>query len=62
MTQAVKRALETIDALPLADRQEVIAELIRRAAHSDHDSPTDGELVGLADQVFLGLDEREPGR
>jgi hypothetical protein len=62
MTHAVKRALETIDALPLAERQEVIVELLRRAAQSVHDVPTTGDLVGLADEVFLELDARESGR
>lgn len=62
MTQSVKRALETIDALPLAERQEVIAELLRRAAQSDHDVPTANDLIGLADQVFLDFDRREAGR
>ncbi len=59
MTQAAKLAIETIEALAPAERQEVLAELLRRAAQSDHDFATDDDLVGLADQVFLALDKRE---
>ncbi len=62
MTQAAKHVLDTIDALPAAERQEVVAELVRRSAQSDHDLPVDLDLVSLADQVFLELDGREAGR
>lgn len=62
MTQAAKRAIDTIEALAPAERQEVLAELLRRAAQSDHDLPTEDDLVGLADQVFLELDKREAGQ
>lgn len=62
MTQAAKRVLATIEALPPAERQEVVAELPRRAAQSEHDLPIDGDLVALADQVFVELDKREAGR
>lgn len=62
MTQAAKRVLETIEALRPAERQEVVAEVLRRAAQSDHDLPVDADLVALADQVFLELDKREAGQ
>ena len=62
MTQAAKRVLETIEALPSAERHEVVAELLRRAAQSEHDLPVDADLVALADQVFLELDKREAGQ
>ncbi len=62
MTHAAERAIESIEALPPTERHEVLAELLRRAAHSDHDLPADNDLVGLADHVFLELDKREAGR
>ena len=61
MTQVAKRILETIEALPPAERQEVVAELLRRAAQADHDLPADADLEALANQVFLELDKREAG-
>lgn len=59
MTDGVKSVLEAFESLPEAEREEVLAELIRRAAHSEHRSPTDEELVELADRVFLEYDRSE---
>lgn len=61
MTQAAKRAIETIEGLPIAERHEVLAELLRRAVQSDHHLPED-DLVALADQVFLDFDQPEAER
>jgi hypothetical protein len=59
VSNAAKSVLEAFEQLPPAEREEVIAELLRRAAASPHDSPTDGELLGAADAIFLELDRRE---
>ena len=59
MSDAAKKIIEAIDALPDAERQEVIRELLRRAAVVDLGFPSDGELVGAADDVFQDLDRRE---
>ena len=61
MTDGVKSVLEAYESLPESEREEVLAELIRRAAHSDHQSPTDDELVEAADRVFLEYDRSERG-
>ena len=59
MTDGVKSVLEAFESLPESEREEVLAELIRRAAHSDHHSATDEELVQAADRVFLEYDRSE---
>ena len=59
MTQGAKGVLEAYEALPREERDAVLVELIRRAATSDHDVPSETELVELADQVFLGYDRGE---
>lgn len=59
MGDSAKKLLEEFDALPLAERQEVVREILRRTAPSDYSFPTDEELVTAADQVFLELDQRE---
>ena len=59
MTDGVKSVLEAFESLPESEREEVLAELIRRAAHGDHGSPTDEELVQSADRVFLEYDRSE---
>lgn len=35
MTQAAKKLLDEFDALPAQDRAELLAELLRRAAHAE---------------------------
>ena len=59
MTDGAKSVLEAFEALPESEREEVLAELIRRVAHSDHGSPTDDELLEVADRVFLDYDRSE---
>ena len=59
MTDAARKLLETFDSLPQAARKEVLRELLRRSALSDHDIPSDAELLDAADAIFLELDQRE---
>jgi hypothetical protein len=59
MTQAAKKLLEELDALPEEDWAEVLAELLRRAALAPHALPDPDDLVSAADQIFLELDRRE---
>ncbi len=59
MTQGAKSVLEAYEALPREEREAVLAELVRRAAQSDHEVPSETELVELADQVFLEYDRSE---
>jgi hypothetical protein len=59
MTSGAKSVLDAFEQLPPAEREKVVAELLRRAASSAHESPTDEELLGAADAIFLDLDQRE---
>ena len=59
MSDAAKRIIEAFEALPQAERQEVIRELLRRAAIVDLGFPSDEELVVAAGDVFQDLDRRE---
>src|SRR5712691_11284078 len=56
MTESAKKLLDEFDALPQTDRQQVLVEILRRAALMEHDLPDEADLVALADQVFLDLD------
>ena len=51
--------IAALDELPAPEREEVISELLRRVALSDHGTPSDEELTAAADQVFQSLDRRE---
>ncbi|MFQ5790813.1 MAG: hypothetical protein ACE5JI_10095 [Acidobacteriota bacterium] len=59
MTEGAKSVLEAFESLSAEEREEVFTELLRRVAHSDHDAPSDEELVEAADRVFSGLDQSE---
>jgi hypothetical protein len=62
MTRSAKKVVGEFDALPEADREQVLAELLRRAAGGPHDLPNDKDLVAAADEVFQELDRREQKR
>lgn len=62
MTHAVKELVHQFEALPEPQRQEVLAELLRRVRTEPHDLPTDADLTTAADRLFQDLDAREQGR
>jgi hypothetical protein len=59
MSEGAKSVLEAFEALPADAREEVLAELIRRVAQSDYESPNDEELMSAADRVFSEYDRGE---
>lgn len=59
MTETAKKLLDVFDSLPSAERQEVLRELLRRAAFSEHEIPDDDDLTAAADEIFLEYDRRE---
>lgn len=59
MSHATQRLVHDFEALSEAERQEVLAELLRRAASEPHDSPDEDDLVAAADQAFQQLDRGE---
>ena len=62
MTRAAKRLLDTFDALPESERQEVTREILRRTALAEHGPLADAQLVALADEVFRELDHADESR
>ena len=62
MTETAKRLLDTFNALPEPERQEVAREILRRTAVAEHGSLEDAELVAFADEVFRELDHAEEPR
>jgi hypothetical protein len=53
MSPRAKSVLDAFDSLSGEEREELLSELLRRVAHSDHGSPSDEELVTAANDVFL---------
>jgi len=62
MTPVVEHLVAQVDALPEAEREEVIAALLRRARTEPHDPPTDADLVAAAEAIFQDLDRSEQGQ
>jgi hypothetical protein len=62
MVVAAQKLLDAFEALPHSARQEVLDEMLRRAALEHHGLPTDDELVAAADAIFLRLDLDEEQR
>ena len=59
MTPVVEKLVAEVEALPEAEREEVIAALLRRASTEPHDSPDETDLVAAADALFQELDRSE---
>jgi hypothetical protein len=60
MTEAACNLLGAFEALAPADRRELLAEMLRRAATDGDDLEHD--LLLTADEVFHGYDAEEAGR
>jgi FixJ family two-component response regulator len=59
MIPAVENIMQEYDALPQPAREEVLTEMLRRAALQPHNLPNDDDLVAAADRLFQELDRRE---
>ncbi len=59
MSSGAQAILAALDDLPATEREEVVSELLRRVALSQHVAPSDDELTAAADAVFEDLDRRE---
>ncbi len=59
MSQGAKSVLDAFQQLPPGERDEVVRELLRRAARETHEAPSDADLLQAADEVFLELDSRK---
>jgi len=62
MVAAAQKVLEAFDLLPQPERQEVLDEILRRAALEPHELPSDDELTAAADNLFRHLDRDEERR
>ena len=62
MTRGAEALLAALDELTPAEREEVVSELLRRVALSEHGAPSDEELTTAADQVFQAFERREEPR
>lgn len=62
MTSSVKELVHQFEALPEREREELLAELLRRAQAEPHDLPNDQDLLAAADHLFQDLDRRERGQ
>jgi hypothetical protein len=59
MSHGARSVLEAFEALPVEEREEVFAELIRRAASRDFQPLVDEDLTEAADQIFVEYDRSE---
>lgn len=59
MNPNAQTILSSFDLLPLAAKQEVAFEILRRTKDFDFPPLTDDELVANAEAVFLELDQQE---
>jgi hypothetical protein len=62
MTEAVRDLVHRFETMPERERQEVLAELLRRANAEPHDLPDDQDLTAAADRLFQDLDRGERER
>jgi len=59
MLTAAQHVLDAFEGLPRPARQQVLDEMLRRAALEHHELPADDELVAAADSLFLQMDRDE---
>jgi hypothetical protein len=62
MTEAVRELVHRFETMPEHERQQVLAELLRRAKAEPHDLPDDQDLTAAADRLFQDLGRRERER
>lgn len=59
MTTAVRQLLDSFEALSEAEKQEAIAEVLRRSTQLVPGDLPEEALVAAAEELFLELDARE---
>lgn len=59
MTNLAKQLIDSFEALPEAEKHEVLGQLLRRLMDKPYASPSDDELSNAADLLFLDYDHRE---
>lgn len=59
MTTSVQILLDSFDRLPLQEKREAVAEILRRSRDIEVPALTDDDLIASAEAVFLMLDAEE---
>jgi len=59
MIQTAKDIISIFDRLPLGQQNEVAKQILRRSLDVETPEISDDELIFAAEEIFLGLDERE---
>lgn len=59
MTTIARQWMDSFQALPDSDKEELAAQILRWLTRASHRAPNDGELLEAADAVFLALDAAE---
>jgi hypothetical protein len=59
MSEATQHFLRSFKALPQADQHDVLVSLLRLPIEAQYTTPSDDELLQVAEQVFLALDDAE---
>jgi hypothetical protein len=62
MTTTGKNLVADFERLPDAEKQEVLADILRISAHLPYAAPAEDELVAAADAIFREYDAREADR
>ena len=61
MSPAAHHLLEDFEQLQEKEKKEVVLEILKQMADTDHPPMSDEELVLNAESIFLELDKREFG-
>ncbi len=59
MTTPIKQILDSFNQLPEIEKRELASEIIRRTIQMDLPPLSDQELVLIAEELFLELDQKE---
>lgn len=59
MTAAAEHFIEDFEALPEPEKRDVLAKLLRIAAHLDYGPISEEELVAATDALFVAYDAEE---
>ncbi len=61
MSENASKILESFDRLDPVEQHSVVVSLLRRAGELPSALLTDDDLCGIADDLFLSLDDEENG-
>ena len=59
MTLSVQQIIDSFERLPDPEKQKVAYEILRRSVHLEVPTLADGDLVAVAEDLFLTLEEQE---